>query len=290
MATLTPFLFVPWSSPDFWVASIYTDRLNVSRKSIALLGAGLLLLDFASTSVVSAATASTHLVGEVALPFPPSLGAALVLIIFAVVSFLGLKESARIAFAVLSIHIATMTSLAIASSVHWARTRNVQLHQNWIDGAPTYTAVARQLFNGFCLGMLGLTRIECTPSYIGRIKCGLYAICTYPLSCFTLVLAIVPLEQVLEGANVLSVLAETVLPRMANGHGPLPARAPAPAFQPRTYTAPLSLILLAITLTPVVFTGNVVIDPSTAKYVKVSRASLYLAMLFHSLLHILCFR
>ncbi|KAJ6545318.1 hypothetical protein B0H19DRAFT_1266776 [Mycena capillaripes] len=65
--------------------------------------------------------------------------------------------------------------------------------------------------------MLGLTGIECTPSYIGRIKPGrlplvlrnlhLPAIVLNTLM-ITLVLAIVPLERVLGGANVLSVLAE----------------------------------------------------------------------------------
>ena len=86
----------------------------------------------------------------------------LVLFIFALVSLTGLKESARIAFAVLIFHIATMGALSIASAVHWAQTGNAQLHRNWLAGlAPTGAAVARQLFNGFCLGMLGLTGIEC---------------------------------------------------------------------------------------------------------------------------------
>ncbi|KAJ7659422.1 hypothetical protein B0H17DRAFT_1145369 [Mycena rosella] len=76
-----------------------------------------------------------------------------------------------------------------------------------------------QLFNGFCLGMLGLTEIECSPSYIGRMKPGtspsvlrnlhLPAILLNTLM-IMLVLTTVPLETVLAGANVLGVLAETV--------------------------------------------------------------------------------
>lgn len=221
-ATLTPFLWRPIMEELASALPIsgapYSYILNVSRKSLALLGAALLLLDFASTSVVSAATVASYLGGEVALPFPEFAGAALVLLVFALVSLTGLKESARIAFGLLVFHVATMVALALAACVHWGRAGNSQLRANWAAGqAPTSAGVARQLFNGFCLGMLGLTGIECAPSYIGRIKPGRFprvlrnlhlpAIVLNTLM-VTLVLATVPLETVLRGANVLSVLAE----------------------------------------------------------------------------------
>ncbi|KAJ7106514.1 amino acid permease-domain-containing protein [Mycena epipterygia] len=368
MATLTPFLWRPIMEELASALPIpgapYSYILNVSRKSLALLGAALLLLDFASTSVVSAATASSYLAGEVPLPFPPFVFAALVLILFALVSLTGLKESARFAFGVLAFHLATMTALAIAAAVHWARTGNAQLQTNWATGqAPSGAAVARQLFDGFCLGMLGLTGIECTPSYIGRMKAGRFPLVLRNLHLpaillntlmITLVLATVPLETVLRGANVLSVLAEMsagqwlrtwivvdaavvlcggvltgilsacelfeqlahdrILPQLFLNVLPLSG---APyisvlaftAFNamlyasagaslaivskmfslvwltvmalfplallllrfnrgrlPRARTTPLSLVALALALTPVVFVGNVAIDPSTAGY------------------------
>jgi amino acid transporter len=68
------------------------------------------LLDFASTSIVSAATAATYLAGEVpALPFPTWVGAVIVLALFTIVSLMGVRESARIAFAVLSLHVGLTT-------------------------------------------------------------------------------------------------------------------------------------------------------------------------------------
>lgn len=58
--------------------------------------------------------------------------------------------------------VATMAALIIASCVHWGRIGNDQLKENWFAGqAPSASAIARQLFNGFCLGMLGLTGFEC---------------------------------------------------------------------------------------------------------------------------------
>ncbi|KAJ6623648.1 amino acid permease-domain-containing protein [Mycena sp. CBHHK59/15] len=222
VATLMPFLWRPimeeLSSALPISGAPYSYILNVSQKSLALIGAALLLLDFASTSVVSAATAASYLAGEVSIPFPAFVSAILLLAIFALVSLTGLKESARIAFVVLSFHVATMIALTVASSVHWAKAGNAQFRQNWADGqAPSGTALARQLFNGFCLGMLGLTGIECSPSYIGRIKTGRFPLVlrnlhlsaiTINTLLITLVLAIVPLKTILQGANVLSVLAE----------------------------------------------------------------------------------
>ncbi|KAF8065050.1 amino acid permease-domain-containing protein [Lyophyllum atratum] len=196
----------------------YTYILNVSTKSFALIGAALLLLDFAATSVVSAATAASYLAGEVALPFPPFVGAVFLLVIFTIVSLWGVKESARIALVVLMFHLVTMTTLIISSCVYWGRTGISQLQENWhVGSAPSSSAVAREIFNGFCLGMLGLTGFECTPSYVGRIKRGqlphvlrnlhIPAIVLNSVI-MVLVLAIVPLETVLGGANVLSVLAQ----------------------------------------------------------------------------------
>lgn len=83
----------------------YLDRLNGSAKSVALVGAALLLLDFAATAVVSAATATSYLAGEVALPFPHYIGVLLVFVLFTVISLMGLRESARIASGVLAFHV-----------------------------------------------------------------------------------------------------------------------------------------------------------------------------------------
>ncbi|KAG6840422.1 hypothetical protein C0991_006816 [Blastosporella zonata] len=140
----------------------YTYILNVSSKSFALVGAALLLLDFTSTSVVSAATAASYLAGEVKLPFPEFVGAIIVLVIFMVISLLGMKDSARIALVVLLFHFGTMSILIVSSCVHWGKSGSKQLRDNWHSGAaPSVRSAARDIFNGICLGMLGLTGFEC---------------------------------------------------------------------------------------------------------------------------------
>ncbi|KAJ7688183.1 AAAP amino acid permease [Mycena rosella] len=221
-STLTPFLWRPMMEELASALPIsgapYSYMINVCRKSLAIVGAALLLLDFTASSVVSAATAASYLGGEVVLPFPSFIAAAVVVGIFALVSLSGLKESARLAFVVLAFHAVTMLMLGVLASVYWAKIGNTQLRQNWTQGkAPSGPAVARQLFSGFCLGMLGLTGLECTPSYIGRIKPGRFPLVLRNLHLpaivlntlmVTLALATVPLTTLLGGADVLSAVAE----------------------------------------------------------------------------------
>ncbi|KAH6906793.1 amino acid permease [Coprinopsis sp. MPI-PUGE-AT-0042] len=198
----------------------YTYLLNVSSKPLALVSATLLLLDFASTSVVSAATAATYLAGEVTLPFPVWALAALVMVLFTIVSLFGVRESARIALSVLSVHVLTMVVLIITSIVHWSRMGNQQLKDNWAQSKqeqPDGASIARQIYYGICIGMLGLTGFECTPSYVSRIKPGRFPAVLrnlhMPAIVFNallmlLVMAIVPLDVTRGGANILSVLGE----------------------------------------------------------------------------------
>ena len=83
-------------------------RLNVSTKAFALIGAALLLLDFAATAIVSAAASAVYLSGEVpSLPFPTWVGAVIILVLFTLVSLIGVRESSRIALIVLSLHVRT---------------------------------------------------------------------------------------------------------------------------------------------------------------------------------------
>ncbi|KAK7040709.1 hypothetical protein VNI00_009615 [Paramarasmius palmivorus] len=196
----------------------YSYLLNISSKSLALVAASILLLDFGATSVVSAATAASYLAGEVSLPFPEYVVAVLVIGAFTLISLSGIKESARLALCVLTIHVLTLVALMVAAFVHWSAIGNSQIKANWDAGsAHSGTTIARQIFNGFCLGVLGLTGFECVPAYIARIKPGRLSLVLrnlhYPAIVFTSVLsllslAIVPLDTILQGANVLSVLAE----------------------------------------------------------------------------------
>lgn len=56
-----------------------------------------------------------------------------------------------------------MVVLMICSIIHWRKSGMGQFEENWRVGrVSSPSAIARQIFNGFCLGMLGLTGFECT--------------------------------------------------------------------------------------------------------------------------------
>lgn len=204
----------------------FTYFLNVTSKPLTLVSATLLLLDYGSTSVVSAATASAYLAGEVHLPFPYWVGTVIVILLFVCFSLTGIRDSARLAFVVFSFHVTTITILIIVSAVHWAKSGNDLLCENWKIGLERSGTnpgqIMKQVYFGFCLGMLGLTGFECTPSYVASIKdrqfprvlrnLHLPAIVLNSVA-MLLLLAIVPLDTILAGANVLSVLSARVAGR-----------------------------------------------------------------------------
>ncbi|KAG6337018.1 hypothetical protein ID866_2078 [Astraeus odoratus] len=198
-----------------------SSRLNVSTKSIALVGASLFLLDSAATAVASASTAIAYLAGEVRPPFPTYVGTLLVFVLFAAIGLAGLRESARVASGVLTFHITTVMVLFVASFVTWGSHGSSQLWANWVAGRATQASpvgILRQIFDGVCVGMLGLTGFECAPAYTAKMRPGSYPTVLRNLHlspmilCSTmalLVLASLPIQDAARG-NVLSILAEKV--------------------------------------------------------------------------------
>ncbi|CAL1697829.1 unnamed protein product [Somion occarium] len=185
IATLVLFLWRPimeeLASALPFGGAPYTYLLNVSSKWLALLGAAMLLLDYASTSVVSAATAAAYLSGEVSLPFPAYVGALLVVVVFTIPTY--------------PHHASFVCCLSC--------------------GVGTYRELAdtRELGYGKRASPSGT---HCTPSYVSSIKPGRFPRVLrnlhYPaifLNCLSMLflLALVPLETILSGANVLSALA-----------------------------------------------------------------------------------
>jgi hypothetical protein len=65
-----------------------------------------------------------------------------------------------------------MVVLVITSLVEWGRVENIQLRDNWRGGqASSAPDIARQMFNGFCIGLLGLTGFECASTRCGASTC-----------------------------------------------------------------------------------------------------------------------
>lgn len=92
------------------------------------------------------------------LPFSTSLLAILILILFACICLLGMRESSGIALAIMMLHIVTISTIAISAVVHWGRNGNSQLAENWRLAQPASAAeIGKQIFFGVSIGFLGNT-------------------------------------------------------------------------------------------------------------------------------------
>lgn len=129
-----------------------------------------------------------------------------------------------------------MVILIIFSIIAWAHAGADQIRDNWHPPSPAN--IVRQVFNGVCIGMLGLTGFECeyslsslhlvqyskpyrsgAPAYVGRMRTGQFPRVLrnlhYPAIALStvvalLVLAVLPIDAITEENNVLGTLATKV--------------------------------------------------------------------------------
>lgn len=207
-------------------AGNYSYLSNISSKLIAVLAAAITLLDAIATGAVSAGTASAYIAGETAMVQPHidvRLIAVLLLVGLAALCLLGLRDSSTVALGMFLLHVTTMAMLIVAGIVTWIRSGNGLLRDNWMTGmaiirAPTTgKGIARAIFDGICVAFVGLTGFECSPSYINQVKAGEFPKALRNLHIITvlteaplmlLVLALVPMDGILGGSNVLALLGD----------------------------------------------------------------------------------
>ncbi|KAJ3284672.1 hypothetical protein HK104_009826 [Borealophlyctis nickersoniae] len=195
--------------------------LVASSKTIAAAAACCSILDYLTTAVVSAASASTYFQGEFGLinVFGATVG---VLIFFAALNMLGIKESADVSLGIFVLHCASLTALAVASVVQWARIGSGVLAANWHSPSPTGNAPL-DIFYGFCVGMLGVTGFETSVNYIEEQKPGVFpktmrnmaylVLFVNPVISF-LALTIIPRELVIKNPNnLMSIMGDIAVGR-----------------------------------------------------------------------------
>lgn len=213
--------------------------LNAANsKDHAIFGAALTLLDDVATAVVAAATAGSYFASEVSLPFDDAWMTVVFLCAIALIGLLGVKGTAEVTAGLLLIHVSllalschlitltdsffalkllTMAMLSVAGIVQWAKMGNDILRANWTDYQPgSASGVVRQIFLGLCVAFLGVTGFETAPDYMSSVRPGVYPTVLRSLQGFAIVLnapvmlitlAVLPMEEVLGDASVLSSVA-----------------------------------------------------------------------------------
>ena len=115
-----------------------------------------------------------------------------------------------------------MLILMVFSAISWVHMGSNTLKANWELRPIDAQSILRDVFNGVCIGFLGVSGFECTPAYIEMIDIKkypavistlIYSVLLLNAPLMLLVYANLPSSEILYGANILSLLAELVAGR-----------------------------------------------------------------------------
>ncbi|KAI8343476.1 amino acid permease-domain-containing protein [Chlamydoabsidia padenii] len=202
----------------------YNAMLHTTSKWIAAVAACFSVLDYLSTCGVSASTAAAYLAEQVTLPssLTPFVLSLIIIIFVSLICLLGLRESSTVSLAIFILHLVTMAVLMIASLIQWGKSGNAVLVANWNSPPSSGNNPVHAIFNGFCVGLLGVTGIEAAENYIQDLKPNtfpkvmrnMYAfLCILNPPMTFLVTVLVPISVVEQNAaSAISLLAEYATP------------------------------------------------------------------------------
>jgi amino acid transporter len=159
--------------------------LNSSSKWLAGVVASILILDYLATCVVSASSAASYLAAEILLPshLPPFALSIIIMVAFAAIAFLGIQESSTVALVIFLIHLITLLGVMVTSIVRWGEIGNDTLIANWNHPYPDGVSAVRMIFNGFCIGLLGVTGFEVRKNSHCCLKCCHQTLNTHFVDC-----------------------------------------------------------------------------------------------------------
>eukprot|EP01012_Entosiphon_sulcatum_P053032 TRINITY_DN7292_c0_g1_i1.p1 TRINITY_DN7292_c0_g1~~TRINITY_DN7292_c0_g1_i1.p1 ORF type:complete len:1573 (+),score=267.99 TRINITY_DN7292_c0_g1_i1:77-4795(+) len=161
----------------------YNALLNATRKHLAGLVAGLAILAYLSTVLVSA-DAGVEYLADFPVPWLATetggyVAVILVLVLVTMLNLLGLTESARVSTVFFLVHLATLGILIVASATYCIVDRAQTLKANlnsWSTskvGNPPGSA-ASNIFFGYCASLLGVTGFETSCNFIEEQRPGVY--------------------------------------------------------------------------------------------------------------------
>lgn len=190
----------------------YNALLNTASKNMAALAAVLSTISYTATAVTSAASAGDYLNSQWSC-IPSEWVCIGILIAFALLTLMGIKDSANAATLLFIIHITTMGTLVIGALVHVIRDGGNTLKASWnsqSSQALPHSSVVENLFYGYCSALLGVTGFETSSNYIEEQKPGVFpktlrnmwiAITLINPALAVLAMGVVPIESLVDNAN-----------------------------------------------------------------------------------------
>lgn len=145
----------------------YNCLLNATSKSIASLAGVTTVLSYVATAVISGKSAVEYL-HSIFPAVPVTIATIALLGFFAVLVIAGIKDSAKVAFAIFAYHIVTLTAFVILGAVYVVHGHsylltnlthtNLSIHMNG--------GLAKALFFGFAASMLGVSGFESSANFV----------------------------------------------------------------------------------------------------------------------------
>ncbi len=180
----------------------YNALLNTTNKSTASLAATLTILSYMATAVISANEAM-HYLHSLYQNLPIIIATIALLLLFAVLTIIGITESAKVAIGIFIFHLTSLIVLSAFIFIHLLNTGFSLFIRNW--NLPIEGSVTMAIFFGFSASMLGISGFESSANFVEEQKKGVFrktlrnmwivVSVINPLMAF-LALSIVPLREI----------------------------------------------------------------------------------------------
>ncbi|MCI5071569.1 APC family permease [bacterium] len=192
----------------------YNCLLNTTTKFKASIAACMTILSYLATAVISAKTAAEYM--SSLIPSMPVVVATIgILSVFAVLTIIGITESAKVALGIFIFNIVTLISLIFLGAYSLITHPEIFL-SNW--HLPNEDGVLKALFFGFSAGLLGVSGFESSANFIEEQADGVFpktlrnmwvaVTVLNPLIALT-ALAILPIDSIVHAQK--SLLAEVAM-------------------------------------------------------------------------------
>lgn len=192
----------------------YNCLLNTTSKFKASIAACMSILSYVATAVISGMTAVAYL-STIVTGIDKITVTIMVLLVFAILSIIGISESAVVATIIFIFHIATLTLFCMIAILHFPSNIGIFL-SNW--AMPKPDQILPIIFLGFSAALLGISGFESSANFIEEQKPGVFVktlrnmwvtVTIFNPLIAVLVLGILPINGIIENKDfVLSAAAQ----------------------------------------------------------------------------------
>lgn len=149
----------------------YNALLNTTSKSTASMAATLTILSYMATSVISANEAMRYF-HDIINEAPVIISTVIVLLLFAILTIMGIKESARVATGIFIFHLFSLSLLSLFIGGYLIKNGFSQFIANWYY--PVKGSIMVAIFFGFSASMLGISGFESSANFVEEQQRGVF--------------------------------------------------------------------------------------------------------------------